>query len=109
MRVQNTLGLYWDKEIDKQLNLSFNKSFTYLDIAICKFIENIQLNQKLSWTYANFVKFKTIQINMLRYYFYSHSIVPGGFEVKSYRTLFTSLTLLIIFLEISVKSSLLNI
>ena len=40
---------------------------------------------------------------------YSHSIVPGGFEVKSYNTLFTSFTSLIMVLEISVKSFLLNI
>ena len=60
---------------------------------------------KKVWVSNYFLTNKPIYIKHLQGMNYSHSIVPGGFEVISYVTLLIPLTLLIIAVAVSLKNS----
>ena len=96
---------------NKNNNLLKNHCFN-LHIKTYKFCFEKTYCNSISYRFFNSNQFVTIiplNNNDLTTCAYSHSIVPGGFDVKSYKTLLIPLTLLIIRLEISVKFFFVNI
>ena len=89
----------------KEKNQTEKKNNSFYHNLNLKTILNKNFNSNLYR--KNRIKIIAIEIYMsnLKNLFYSHSIVAGGFELMSYTTRFTPLTLFIISLEIFIKNS----
>lgn len=85
--------------------MSFFYSQKLLSVVVLKVSNFTDKSNKVNNVCNNYVTLKVFVINNLTLIYYSHSIVPGGFDVISYVTRFIPSTSLMMRVAVSPRNS----